>query len=261
MKAFLRAGLVWSALAAAGMWAQAPGRGPRGPARPPREAAPIDLTGYWVSVISEDWRWRMVTPAKDDFAGIPFTPEGRRVGDAWDPAKDEAGGDACKAYGMAGIMRLPGRVHITWQDERTLKIETDTGMQTRLLHFADQAPENVAPSRQGYTLASWEGAVRGLGTPRPGFGATREGTQGRALEAVTTHLLPGYLRKNGFPVSANAVVKEDFDLFTERTGQPWFVVTTIVEDPGYLQEPFVTSSNFKKQADGTGWNPRPCSAR
>jgi hypothetical protein len=103
--------------------------------------AQIDLTGYWVSVVSEDWRWRMVTPAKGDFASIPFTPEGKRVGEAWDPAADEASGDVCKAYGAAAIMRLPGRLHITWQDESTLKIETDTGMQTRLLHFGGKAPE------------------------------------------------------------------------------------------------------------------------
>ena len=244
------------------MRAQPPGRGNRGgPPRSARESAPIDLTGYWVSVVSEDWRWRMVIPAKDDFAGIPFTPEGRRVGDLWDPAKDQASGDVCKAYGAAAIMRLPGRLHITWQDDSTIKIETDTGMQTRLLHFGAAPPASIQPSRQGYSLANWEGAVRGFGTPRPGFGATREGSQGRALETVTTNLLPGYLRKNGFPVSGNAVVKEDFDLFTERNGQPWFVVTTIVEDPVYLQEPFVTSTNFKKQADDKGWNPRACSAQ
>jgi hypothetical protein len=227
----------------------------------PREAAPIDLTGYWVSVVSEDWRWCMVTPAKGDFASIPFTPAGRRVGDAWEPAADETSGDLCKAYGAAAIMRLPGRLHITWQDDSTLKIETDTGMQTRVLNFGGKPPEDLAPSRQGYSAAQWEQPERGIGQPRPGFGATREGAKGRALEVVTTHLLPGYLRKNGFPVSGTAVVKEDFDLFTERTGQPWFVVITIVEDPLYLQEPFVTSSNFKKQPDAAGWKPRPCSAR
>ena len=242
--------------------AQPAGRGRAGAVpRSPRQAAPIDLTGYWVSVISEDWRWRMVTPAKDDFAGIPFTPEGRKVGDTWDPDKDQVSSDVCKAYGAAAIMRIPGRLHITWQDDSTLKIETDTGQQTRLLHFGDKAPEGVQASRQGYSLAHWEAPERGIGTPRPGFGATREGTQGRALEAVTDRLLSGYLRKNGFPVSDNATVKEDFDLFTERSGQPWFVVTTIVEDPLYLQEPYVTSSNFKKQTGATGWNPRPCSAR
>jgi len=158
-------------------------------------------------------------------------------------------------------MRLPGRLHITWQDDSTLKIETDTGMQTRLLKFNAKPPEGLAASRQGFSAAQWEQPERGIGTPRPGFGATRDGTKSRALEVVTTHLLPGYLRKNGFPVSGNVVVKEDFDLFTERNGQPWFVVTTIVEDPLYLQEPFVTSSNFKQEPDGSRWRPRPCSAR
>jgi len=247
------------AIAIAPVFAQPPR--PAAPKLAPREAAPIDLTGYWVSVVSEDWRWRMVTPAKGDFAGIPFTPEGGRVGNTWDPAKDEASNDVCKAYGAAAIMRLPGRLHITWQDDSTLKIETDTGMQTRLLKFNAKAPDDLAPSREGFSAALWEQPERGIGTPRPGFGATREGSQGRALEAVTTHLLPGYLRKNGFPVSANAVVKEEFDLFTERLGQIWFVVTTIVEDPIYLQEPFVTSTNFKREPDASRWHPRPCSAR
>jgi hypothetical protein len=249
------------ALVAAGATSAQTARPQQTKSTSPREGARADFTGYWVSVISEDWRWRMVTPARGDFASIPFTPEGKRVGEAWDPAKDEASGDVCKAYGAAAIMRLPGRVHITWQDDATLKIETDTGMQTRLLHFGGEVPKNLASSRQGYTVAEWEGAVRGFGLPRAGLGATREGTKSKAIQAETTHLLAGYLRKNGFPVSGNAVVKEYFDFFTERTGQPWFVVTTIVEDPIYLQEPFVTSSNFKKQADATGWNPRACSAR
>jgi hypothetical protein len=69
------------------------------------------------------------------------------------------------------------------------------------------------------------------------------------------------LRKNGPPYSANAVVSEYFDLSKERNGDTWFVVTTIVDDPQYLAEPFVTSTNFKKQADATGWDPQPCRSR
>src|ERR1051326_17048 len=93
----------------------------------PRAAAPVDFTGYWVSVVSEDWRWRMVTPARGDFASIPFNAEGRRIGLTWDPAKDEAAGEQCRAYGAAAIMRRPGRLHITWQDDTTLRIDTDEG--------------------------------------------------------------------------------------------------------------------------------------
>jgi hypothetical protein len=235
----------------------------RGQAPPPtaRAAAPADFTGYWVSVVSEDWRWRMVTPARGDFASIPLNAEGRRVGLAWDPAKDEGAGEQCKAYGVGAIMRRPGRLHITWRDDNTLRIDTDEGSQTRLLHFDGKASENGAPSWQGYSAANWEKPPRGPGTPAPGLGAVRQGLQGRALEVVTNQLRPGYLRKNGPPYSANAVVREFYDLFTERNGDMWFVVTTVVEDPTYLTEPFVTSSNFKKQASAAGFNPTPCSAR
>jgi len=239
-----------------------PGRGgPPAPPKSPKDGAPVDLTGYWVSVVTEDWRWRMVTPIKGDFASIPLTPEGRRIGLLWDPAKDEAAGEACRAYGAAAIMRVPGRLHIAWQDDRTLKIDTDSGTQTRLLHFGGTPPAKARPSWQGYSAAQWEQPVRGTGTPLPGLGATRQGTAGRSLEVTTTGLRPGYLRKNGAPYSANAAVSEYYDLSKERNGDTWFVVTTIVNDPQYLLEPFVTSTNFRKQADGAGWNPTPCSAR
>ena len=120
-----------------------------------KAAAPIDLTGYWVSVISEDWRYRMITPAKGDVSYVPLNPEGRRVADAWDPARDEAAGEQCKGYAAPAIMRLPSRVEITWQDDNTLKLDIDTGMQTRLFHFGQTEPQG-ARSWQGWSAASWQ---------------------------------------------------------------------------------------------------------
>jgi hypothetical protein len=245
--------------------AQGPPGGGRGagPPRSPREAAPIDLTGYWVSVVTEDWRWRMVTPAKGDYAGVPLNAVARKLGLTWDPARDEAEGNQCRAYGAPAIMRVPGRLHVTWQDDTTLRIDTDAGTQTRLLHFGARPPQDAPPSWQGYSAAQWEGIVRGAGAPEfaPVALNPREGTQGRALEVTTTNLRPGYLRKNGVPYSARTTVREYFDLSRERNGDTWFVVTTIVEDPEYLTTPFVTSTNFKKQADASGWSPTPCTAR
>jgi hypothetical protein len=236
-----------------------PGRG-QAP-KPGKAGAPIDLTGYWVSVVTEDWRWRMVTPLKGDAASIPTTAEARKLIDAWDPARDEAAGMQCKAYGAPAIMRVPGRLHITWNDDMTLKIETDSGQQTRLFHFEGQPPKAAAPSWQGYSAASWEpsapvvAAALGLGFN------PRLGQKTRTLDVVTTQLRPGYLRKNGVPYSDKTVLKEFYDAFSEPNGDQWFMVTTIVEDPVYLAVPFVTTSNFKKQADGAGWDPAPCSAR
>ena len=82
-----------------------------------------------------------------------------------------------------------------------------------------------------------------------------------SLKVVTTHLKPGYLRKNGVPYSANATLTEYFDRVNEPNGDAYLVITTTVEDPVYLAQPFLTASHFRKQPDAKGWNPAPCSAR
>jgi hypothetical protein len=230
------------------------------PPRSVRQAAPIDLTGNWVSVVTEDWRWRMVTPLKGDAASVPINAEARKIVDAWDPVKDEAAGLQCKAYGAPAIMRVPGRLRISWQDDATLKIETDAGTQTRLLHFDAQPPKDGQPSWQGFSAAKWEAGQANPGGL--GFGLSpRVGTRSRSLEVVTTQLRSGYLRKNGVPYSDRTTVTEYFDRFTEPNGEEWFTVMTIVNDPVYLYIPFVTTTDFKKESDAARWAPSACSAR
>jgi hypothetical protein len=251
------------------------GRGGGGaPAAPatPQAGAPVDLTGYWVSIVTEDWRFRMVTPAKGDYASVPINPAGRALADLWDPAKDEAAGEQCKSYGAAGLMRVPGRLHITWDNENTLKVETDAGTQTRLFHFAPVAGRGGAPltapaspsgeaTWQGDSVASWEvagGGGRGGGRNGPPAAAA---PRGGSLKVITTHLRPGYLRKNGVPYSANTVLTEYFDRTVETNGDSWLIVTTTVEDPMYLTGPFYTSTHFKKEADGAKWSPSTCTSK
>jgi hypothetical protein len=229
-------------------YAQA-GRGAPQPPATAQAGAPVDLTGYWVSVVTEDWLYRMVTPKKGDYAAVPLNVEARKIADAWDPAKDEQSSEQCKAYGAPALMRIPGRVHITWQDDNTLKFEKDSGTQTRLLHFGGSATG---------TGGDWQGVSSATWITEPG---ARAPVRGGGLKVVTTKLKPGYLRKNGVPYSANAVVTEYYDRLNEPNGDSWLVVETIVEDPMYLNQPFITSTNFKKQADATGWNPTPCTAR
>lgn len=233
-------------LAASTVDAQRGGRG--GPPAAPRESAAIDLTGYWVSVITEDWKFRMVTPKKGVYETLPLNAEGRKVGDSWDPAKDEAGGEQCRSYGAGNIMRMPTRLHITWEDANTLRVDTDAGTQTRLLHFGTSTASGE-PSWQGHSVATWQYAP-GRGTPRRGN-----------LKVVTTNLRPGYVRRNGAPYSKNATVTEYFDVNTLPNGDGWLTVTTRVEDPVYFTRPYLTSSDFKKLPGAAGWNPTPCSAR
>ena len=131
-----------------------PGRGAGAPPPSPRAAAPFDLSGQWVSLITEDWRHRQFTPAKGDYAPLPLSPAARKVADSWDPAKDEAAGEQCKAYGAAGLMRLPTRIRIAWQDDTTLKLETDAGTQTRTFYFG--APQGNGGDWQGLSSATWD---------------------------------------------------------------------------------------------------------
>ena len=190
----------------------------------------------------------MVTPPKGDYRGVPITREALAIVNAWDPAADEAAGQQCKSYGAAAIMRVPGRIHVTWQDDSTLKLDTDAGMQTRLFRFGP-APAAAGPATwQGESAARWE---RSGGAP---------GGRGGSLTVVTTNMRAGYLRKNGVPYSENAVVTEYFDAAVQPDGSQWMVVTTVVDDPRYLLQPFIVSSHFKKEADASKWDPTPCSA-
>ena len=225
----------------------AAGRGGGAPATPQASAA-LDLTGYWVSVISEDWKYRMVTPKAGVFDSLPLNGDGRKIGMAWDPSKDEAAGEACRAYTAANVMRLPGRIHVTWRDANTLQIETDAGTQTRLLRFGN-ATAPAESTWQGHSVAQWEYG--------PGRGATRLGN----LKVVTTNLRPGYVRKNGAPHSDKAVVTEFFDLNSLPNGDTWMTITTKVEDPVYFSRPYITTTDFKKLPGAAGWNPTPCAAK
>ena len=222
------------------------GPGPQA-AQSPQASAPIDLTGYWVSIVNEDWRWRMVTPPKGDVASVPLNAEGRKVADSWDPATD----GSCLAYGAAALMRMPTRLHITWEDENTLRIDTDAGTQTRRLLFNTAASAPAVKSLQGFSRAEWERvAIRG--------GARGGAPGGGNLKVVTANLTGGWLRKNGVPYSDQATLIEYFDRFPASGNSEWLVITTAVTDPKYLTQEFVTSTHFRREPDGSKWDPTAC---
>jgi hypothetical protein len=238
-------------MAATALGAVSQAQGRQGSPPSPRAAAPVDLTGTWVSIVTEDWRWRMRTPPKGDYASLPLTEAAIKVANAWDPARDASSGEQCRGYGAAAVMRLPGRIRVAWENDAALKIETEAGTQTRLLQFV-KPQQGSAPSWQGTSMAAWQ----------PAGGRRGGAPNGGSLRVVTGNLRPGYLRKNGVPYSANAQLTEFFNVVTDATtNDTWLFVTTMVEDPQYLSVPrFVTSSHFKK-TDSSTWNPTPCEAQ
>jgi hypothetical protein len=257
-----------------GGWAAA--QAPAPAAQTAKAAAPIDLTGYWVAVVTEDWRYRMLTAPKGDYFSIPLNEEGKRVADTWDAAKDIAAGKQCLAYGAPGIMRMPARVHITWDNDNALKVEVDAGKQTRQFWFGAPRQASGEPTLQGVSAAQWQSPqltraytskLSAQDPDTPGFpGIVNGGGRAQAaanqklggtLKVVTTHMKPGYLRNNGVPFSANAVLTEYYDVHKYGNTE-YLVTTTVVEDPQYLNVPWVTSNQFRREPDGSKWDPQPC---
>jgi len=256
-----------AALSLLGIVAQA-AQAPAQPPRTPRAAAPIDLTGNWVAVITEDWRFRMVIPSKGDYASVPLTEAARQAADAWDPEKDKASGNACKAYGVGNIMRMPTRLKINWVGDNVLRIETDAGKQVRTLTFTNVVIEQ----------ARREIGATGGGTPRPDArgqqaetvaagtlvasppslqGTSRAEWERSDLKVTTTNHTGGYLRRNGVPYSDKANITEYFYRYS-AFGDEWLTVSTVVEDPVNLRQPFLTSSSFKKEPNDSKWAPSDC---
>jgi hypothetical protein len=245
--------LLWGVAHPAALHAQRQGGAAPSPGPSARDSAPMDLTGYWVAYVTENWRYRMVTPAKGEYRRIPVTPAALPLINAWDPAADERAGNQCKSYGAGNIMSVPGRLHITWQDADTLRIDTDAGTQTRLFRFrlreasagqvSARAAAPGARTWQGESIATWERAAGG-----------------GSLRGTTSNLRAGYLRKNGVPYSERATVSENFDLAPLPDGGQLLLITTTVEDPVYLRAPYVVSPHFKKEPDGSKWDPTPCSS-
>ena len=255
-------------------------------AQPARVAAPIDMTGTWVSVINEDWQWRFVTPIVGDYTGIPLNADGDRLARQWNPDADAKAGQVCKGFGAAGINRLPTRLQISLVDDNTMKLDFDLGTQSRLVYF-DKSKAPGARSLQGHAIAEWidlpapgrggpvgqppggaragapaaaAGAAPAAAAPAGGRGGRAAGPAGpRAggLKIVTTNLLPQYLRQNGVPVSDKAVVTEYLDVVPAPDGSQWLVLKTQVDDPTYLSGWYQVSSNFKKEANAAKWSPTP----
>jgi hypothetical protein len=230
------------------------------PARPTppasaREAAPIDLTGQWVAIVNEDWRWRMVTPPKGDYASVPLNDEGRRVADQWDVSQD----GRCEAYGAAALLRMPTRLRIRWDGAERLVLETDAGRQVRNFDFGAPAAA-AARSLQGQSAAKWVTPPRNAGGPGLAGAGGGPASRGGYLEVKTSNLTPGWLRRNGVPYSEDAGVTEYFARFAAPNGAEWLIVTTIVDDPRYLTQRFIVSNHFRKEAEGGRWNPRTCGA-
>ena len=252
--------------------AQLAGAGPPGTVGPAngRAQAPFDPSGYWVALVTQDWRYRMVVPGPGQYSGIPLNLAAKQFADNWKAADYSAAGKECAAYGAPALMMLPTRLHISWQDDNTLRVKTDAGQQTRLLHFSDAAPG--AASLQGDSKAQWltpaptfgfgggfgGGGGGGPGGPGgPGAGAASSPQYG-VLRVSTTNLLAGLLRKNGVPYSDKTTLLEDWMLNSLPDGADYLTVSILIRDPVYLRGDYYLAPVFVRESDASKWQPAPC---
>ncbi len=220
-----------------------------------KQAAPFDMSGYWVSVITEDWRYRMMAAEQGDVGAVPLNQAGRELAEAWNPSENYL--ESCLAFGGAGILRYPGRLHISWEDEEILRIDFSAGGQSRLLYFNDVLDaESMASSLQGYTNAMWykEQQTQGLGLGRRPVTSFEGGN----LQSETRNLSPAFLYRNGVPYSDQATTNDYYRVIDTPNGDRWLIITSIVSDPVYLQQDWITSTNFKYESNGDNWNPIAC---
>ncbi len=247
-----------------------------------RTGAPIDFTGTWASVVTEDWQWRFVTPIVGDYTGVPMNSVADKLARAWSPEADAKAGEQCKGFGAAAINRLPTRMQISWVNDSTMKLDWDLGTQSRLVHFNKSTPAG-APSLQGHAIGEWidvpapggrgggggaAAAAAAPAAPAGRAGAPPAAPAGRAggapaaraggLKITTTNLTPQYLRQNGVPVSEKAIITEYLDIVPGPDGNQWLILKTSVDDPTYLNGWYIVSSQFKKEANASKWSPTPC---
>ena len=228
MKRAFRSMTAWSFLAASGIVALAlvahkpvSAQGPGGPA-----GGNFDFSGEYAPVFHEEQPERLGGPEIGDYLGMPITPASRLHGDTWSASLLTMPEHQCKPHPSDYGIRGPANLRISK--------EVDPASQ-QLVAF--------------HTLISWQTPQRTIwmdGRPHPpeyavhtwqGFSTGR--FDGDQLVINTTHLKQGWIRRNGLP-------RSDLATFNERLAYHAGVLMmmTIVNDPIYLTEPFVRTTNF-----------------
>jgi hypothetical protein len=222
-----------------------------------KAAAPFDLTGQWVSLVTRDWQFRMVIPRRGEYQGVPLNLAGKQYADAWDPNADEKAGRQCAPYGAGVVMLVPERLRIDWADDETLRVQTDAGMQTRVLRFKPDADAASAPpSWQGQSKASW--LMHAVSDP--GFGPPADEGHFGSLKITTTSMLAGLIRKNGIAYSEHSDLLEYWDVQQDPVSKKeYLIVSGSLHDPDLMIAKYNYVATFERESDRSKWDPTPCS--
>jgi hypothetical protein len=189
--------------------------------------AQLDPTGEWAPRLHEDDAERGGGPSLGDYLGLPINAAARLRADAWDASQLTIPENQCRPIRDVYPPRGNSRIRI-WKE---VDAPTQTILayhmllswmtQERLVYMDGRAhpAAYAAHTWQGFSTGKWEGNM---------------------LSATTTHLKPGWVRRNGVPRSENATLVEHWI----RHGDDGLTLVSIMNDPVYLTEPFIQTSNF-----------------
>jgi hypothetical protein len=188
--------------------------------------AQVDFSGEWAPRFYEDQPERVPGPELGDYLGIPINEAGRMRGDTWDASVQTLPEWQCRPHSADYIWRGPSNLRI-WKEVDPLSREI-TAFHAEWLRSIDRPiyldgrehpPDYAAHTWAGFSTAKWDGDI---------------------LTVKVTHLKEGYVRRNGLPRSDTATLTEHWI----RHGD-WLTVLEIVNDPVYLSEPFVRSTDYE----------------
>ncbi len=188
--------------------------------------AQVDFSGEWAPRFFEDQLERVPGPELGDYLGIPINDADRMRGDTWSASLLTLPEWQCRPHSADYIWRGPSNLRI-WKEVDPVTRQI-TAFHAEWLRSIDRPvyldgrphpPEYAARTWAGFSTGKWDGDV---------------------LTVTVTHVKEGYVRRNGLARSEKAKLTEHWI----RHGD-WLTVVTYVDDPVYLTEPFVRSTDYE----------------
>ena len=193
---------------------------------PCQAIAQRDLSGEWSARYHEDQEHRIPGPALGDYTGLPINDAARLKADSWDASILSLREHQAKPHPSTYSLRGPANIRIrkevdpVTQETVAYELFGTFGQATRTIWLDGRPhPPAYAPHTwAGFSTGRWEGDM---------------------LTVTSTHFKAGWLQRNGVAHSDRATMTEHFI----RHGDVLTVIS-IVDDPIYLEEPFIRSSNW-----------------
>jgi hypothetical protein len=190
--------------------------------------AQTDIVGEWGNRFHEDFWERRSGLQIGDFTGFAMTDAGRRMAESWNPSWFSLAENQCRPHTSIYGLRGPADLRISKEFEpgtdklAAYRIAWSLGaFQLVWMDGRPHPPEYAPHTWEGFATGEW---------------------QGNALKVTITHIKAGYLQRNGAPHSDQAITTE----YWQRHGD-MLLVTSIIEDPIYYEEPVVKTTNWEAQ--------------